>query len=584
MKDIEPIHALALSMQVPKLYALLLGSGVSRAANIPTGWEVVLDLVRKLAVLDGGEEPPDPYQWYCDNYGSEPNYSELLQRLAPTPAGRQQLQRQYWETGAEPTEAHRAIAGLVRRGHVKVIVTTNFDRLIENALREAGVEPTVLSSPDDVAGMTPLDHIDYCVLKLHGDYADERIRNTTDELADYPDAVNKLLDRIVDEYGLLVCGWSGDWDVALSNAIRRAPSRRYTTYWAACGGLGDKAKRIVEARDARVIKVQSADQFFRDLSNAVYALAEHAQPHPLSVQAAVAECKRLLASDQHRIELADLIDSLGREVVDELAELPELESFDGPALTARMRHYDETCTKLLAVAFVAAYWSDETQLEVWRNTVERLFGHAKRTGRGPDIVGSSYPAVLLVYALGLGATARGRLDSLGRVLSFPTGRDIEDWRRQSEEGNVADGLNEMMLRYARTKDSLGNLTGMEKRVVPLNDWMFQSLRECTLDLIPMEKRYERNFDRMEVLLALGCGVRGNDVDEEHPWYPVGCFIYRNSTFSATLREVRDSLDAENDDSPFVRFKLAGGRSEVARANLKAFEAFVGRVRQEFRIW
>lgn len=34
----------------PGTYALLLGSGVSRAAGIPTGWEVTLDLVRKAAV------------------------------------------------------------------------------------------------------------------------------------------------------------------------------------------------------------------------------------------------------------------------------------------------------------------------------------------------------------------------------------------------------------------------------------------------------------------------------------------------------------------------------------------------------
>ena len=165
--------------------------------------------------------------------------------------------------------------------------------------------------------------------------------------------------------------------------------------------------------------------------------------------------RRLSASDQHRIELADLIDSLGREAIDELGELPELESFDGPALTDRFRRQDEICTKLLAVAFVAAYWSDATQIAVWRSTVERLFDHAKRTGRSPEIVASSYPAVLLVYALCLGATAHDRLDSLGRILSFQTGRDPEHSRRRSEDGDVADGLNELMLRYARARMACG---------------------------------------------------------------------------------------------------------------------------------
>ena len=47
--------------------------------------------------------------------------------------------------GASFLRTHtRAIARLVRSGHVRVIVTTNFDRLMENALREEGIEPTVV--------------------------------------------------------------------------------------------------------------------------------------------------------------------------------------------------------------------------------------------------------------------------------------------------------------------------------------------------------------------------------------------------------------------------------------------------------
>ena len=42
------------------VYAVLVGSGVSRAARIPTGWEVTLDLIRKLAKLYGETCDPDP--------------------------------------------------------------------------------------------------------------------------------------------------------------------------------------------------------------------------------------------------------------------------------------------------------------------------------------------------------------------------------------------------------------------------------------------------------------------------------------------------------------------------------------------
>jgi hypothetical protein len=229
---IDPIHSLAFSIQANRgVYALLLGSGVSRSAKIPTGWDITLDLVRKLANVAGQDCEPSPEQWYRDSFGKEPDYSELLDALAKTPAERQQLLRIYWEAttdereeGAkQPTPAHRAIADLVAQGFIKVIITTNFDRLMETALADVGIAPTVLSTPDQVHGALPLIHTRCCVFKVHGDYLDTRIRNTPEELEAYPAEFDTLLDRIFDEFGLVVCGWSADWDEALRRATCEPP-------------------------------------------------------------------------------------------------------------------------------------------------------------------------------------------------------------------------------------------------------------------------------------------------------------------------------------------------------------------------
>jgi hypothetical protein len=139
---------------------------VSRSAGIPTGWEVMLDLIRKVAVLESAACEPDPEKWYAERYGEDPNYPSLLDRLAPTSALRQQLLWAYFEPTDEereegkkvPTRAHHAIASLVRSGGLRVIITTNFDRLIETALEAGGITPTIISSPDDVDGATPIVH------------------------------------------------------------------------------------------------------------------------------------------------------------------------------------------------------------------------------------------------------------------------------------------------------------------------------------------------------------------------------------------------------------------------------------------
>ena len=55
MRSIDPVHSLAFSIQAnPGVYAVLVGSGVSRTAKIPTGWEIILDLIRKLAAVSRG--------------------------------------------------------------------------------------------------------------------------------------------------------------------------------------------------------------------------------------------------------------------------------------------------------------------------------------------------------------------------------------------------------------------------------------------------------------------------------------------------------------------------------------------------
>lgn len=151
----DPITQLAFSVYENKgVFALLLGSGLSRAAEIPTGWEITLDLIRRVALAQGVEMQADWAGWYKKTTGEEPDYSALLAELATSPDERRAILHDYIEPTEEdreegrkvPTAGHHAIAALVRGGYVRTIITTNFDRLMENALRESGVEPTVVAS------------------------------------------------------------------------------------------------------------------------------------------------------------------------------------------------------------------------------------------------------------------------------------------------------------------------------------------------------------------------------------------------------------------------------------------------------
>ena len=581
---INPVHSLAFSIQANRgVYAVLIASGVSRAAKIPTGWEVTLDLIRKLAKLHNEKCEPDPERWYLKKFEKEASYSDLLNELAKTQAERQQLLRAYFEPTDEereegekaPTAAHRAIAKLAAQGFIRVIITTNFDRLMETALTDEGVVSTVLSSPDQVEGALPLIHTQCCVFKVHGDYLDTRIRNTPSELDDYPPAFDKLLDRIFDEFGLIVCGWSAEWDGALRKAIYRAKSHRFTTYWAVRGGPSDNAQKLIDHRRAQVISIEDADEFFQNIQQNVQSIEEYSRPHPLSTEAAVANLKRYLAGPGYQIRLSDLIE----QTVEKIIEVTSGEAFgvNGPdpnseSITSRVRGYEAACSTLLAMATVGGRWAEEEHFRVWQRALQRL-GWTSSSG-GYEIWNSlkKYPATLLLYALGLGAVEADRLRFVGSLL----GTTI---RREHKEQKTAVRLLPPFCLFSDSYNLNGQtmrmLEGMDRRYAPLNDWIHDTVRSHAERIIPEKNRYTLIFDKLEILFALNYAHKAIRSSKTY-WAPPGAFgyRYRYANRIPILQEIEESLSTMKAESPYVTSGIFGDTVEQCQQGVEDLEQFI----------
>ncbi len=286
-QGVDPRDALATSMHgSPGVYAVLVGSGASTAAGIKSTWGVVQDLIRRVATSEGAD-PDDfeesPEEWWAGQGRPELRYDNLLAELASTDIARRALLRRYFDPspdGAEavvPTVAHEALARLSASGRIKVILTTNFDALIERALEAVGVAPQVISTAAAIRGMTPLQHAGVTVIKLHGDYASPGLRNTPLEVGKYSASLNRLLSKVFDEYGLVIVGWSGDFDIALVGALERVPNRRYPTYWATYNGsTTEAADRLIAKRQAHVIDTTGANDFLGDLVERIERLDQTA--------------------------------------------------------------------------------------------------------------------------------------------------------------------------------------------------------------------------------------------------------------------------------------------------------------------
>lgn len=279
---IEKLTTLALSVYSNKgAYALLLGSGISRRAHIPTGWEVESRLIERIAATQGIFNEEDWHQWYINQYGKEANYSDLLEEMVKTPTERVRLMQNFFEPTTEekelgwklPTKAHRAIANLIREGYVKVVVTTNFDRLLEHALEEIGVHPQVIKNESDWNTATPIIHSkEPTIIKVNGDYLDCQFRNTTKELDDYPQILKGHLHGIFSDFGLVTCGWSAKWDKGLIKIITESQQPRYTSFFAEVGTFSEELQNLSESRDGELLRILGADEMFISLLEQVQAL------------------------------------------------------------------------------------------------------------------------------------------------------------------------------------------------------------------------------------------------------------------------------------------------------------------------
>ena len=492
----------------PGVYALLIGSGVSRAAEVPTGWEITLDLIRRVALAQGEKEQTDWDAWYQEKNGKEPDYSELVYELGSSPDERRSILHSYIEPSAEdpeegrklPTKAHYAIADLVQAGFIRLVITTNFDRLLENALREKWIEPTVIASVDALKGAEPLAHAKCYLLKLHGDYKDSRIRNTDTELSSYPQEYDALLDRIFDEYGLLVCGWSGKWDEALRKAIMRSTARRYSMFWTALGTPSEIAKQLIAHRKGTLVAIKDADSFFVEICDCIETLARTHRQSPQRVDLLVNRTKQYMAKPEYRIQLDELLTSETHSLLEKLESdsLPVQGDLNAEEIQRQVNIYEASVEPLARMVGVLGRWGEGEEWKIIIDIVRSLLCHADREKNGLTwfLNLRSYPAVLLVAVYGIGVVRAQRWDALHHLLSEPirsnywteSERIVEKLFLDSWEGG-GNGL-------------WRNLEGLDSRKTAFSDHLYTLLTRWSESFVGTVSNFEELYEKWEVLCSL----------------------------------------------------------------------------------
>ncbi|MGG1679521.1 SIR2 family protein [Neobacillus sp. NRS-1170] len=428
----EKLMSLSFSVEANKgVYALLLGSGISYSAGIPTGWGVLKELCRRIMLLNGADDQ-DEIKWYEEKFGKAPLYDEVIGMLARTSSERNGLLKEFFEPTEEdlvhnrklPTVAHRAIAELVKQGYIKVVVTTNFDRLLEQALDGLNVQYQTLYHDSDIEGMKPLAHADCTVLKIHGDYRDTRFKNITDELESYSEPLTDILEKIFDEYGLIISGWSAEWDTALRDTIKSVKGRRYSWYWHAFSTeINEKARELVNFRDASIIiDSEGADHFFNSLLENVESINKVKRVNPESLQVKIKSLQKYLLNQQD-MEISQLIGHETKNILDYFNNINYHQHVSKEIVRQYVEELNEKVKPLSVLLFLLSYdVKTNKQEQLIIETIERLTSF-KHDGQIRLLNLQQLPLQIILYSIGIALVKSQNYELLNKVFVKPKARD-----------------------------------------------------------------------------------------------------------------------------------------------------------------
>ena len=189
-------------------FNLLLGAGASKSSGVPLASEMIEEW-RKIAHREQGGN--QEFEQWCsgqDWFGKENEYSRVFEALYPDPPSRQK----YIETqikDAFPSWGYLYLASIVERGRFNVIFTTNFDDLVNDALTIfLGYNPVVCAADSQVSSIN-ITTERAKIIKLHGDYLFQSLKNTVEELQQLDPNMESKCKQFATQCGLVAIGYAG---------------------------------------------------------------------------------------------------------------------------------------------------------------------------------------------------------------------------------------------------------------------------------------------------------------------------------------------------------------------------------------
>jgi hypothetical protein len=230
-----------------------LGAGASRSAGMPSATDIIWDLKRQYYCLHENRSITDndlsneavkgKIQAYLEENECPPMWdeNEYAYYFKLVFGNDLQIQQKYLEDKLDPKKisinsGHRIITALLDLNLAKVIFTTNFDSVLENAFAfMTGKELHSFNLNGSYAALEALNSERFPIYaKMHGDFRYVEMKNLPEDLKSNDAQIGKCFINACSRYGLIVSGYSGrDKNVmsALNTAIEQENAFPKGLFW-----------------------------------------------------------------------------------------------------------------------------------------------------------------------------------------------------------------------------------------------------------------------------------------------------------------------------------------------------------------
>ena len=256
-------------------FTLFLGAGASISSGIKSAWKMIEEWRVSYAEMHS-EELLKSNTWY--NQSNE--YSELFEALYDQPTQR----REFIENcivNSIPSWGYVYLVNLLKNKAFNTIFTTNFDDLINEACYtfSNNLRPVVCAHDSSIKNIRLTSNRPK-IIKLHGDFLFDDIKNTIRELESLEDNMRTKFRQYANEFGMIVVGYAGnDRSImdTLNTLLHSDNTFPHGIYWCVRKDtiMPEELKNLARFRRFHLIEIEGFDELMAEIHHELgYSLQE----------------------------------------------------------------------------------------------------------------------------------------------------------------------------------------------------------------------------------------------------------------------------------------------------------------------